>query len=206
MRIDLESLRKHYQSLSDDELLALDREELTEAARKCLDEECERRGLDAAPEPETPSDQEAYGRASIPAPADSDWLPDGVCACSFVSHPGGTAPSEAENARRALQEAGIPCQVSAAEVARATGDRPAQHEYRVMVPGALNLEAVSILDQEIFNPQLEADWRAHFESLTDRELAALQPEAICAGLLDRIARLKKAYNDEVSRRFRHSSE
>jgi hypothetical protein len=27
---------------------------------------------------------------------------------------------------------------------------------------------------------------------------------ICIGLADRIARLKRAYNDEVTRRFRHS--
>jgi hypothetical protein len=72
-----------------------------------------------------------------------------------------------------------------------------------MVPAPLNLKATSILDKEIFNPQLEADWRRHFQSLTDRELGELNPSVICAGLVDRIARLKRAYNDEVTRRFRH---
>jgi hypothetical protein len=205
VQVDLESLRRHYRSLSDDELSALKREELIEAAQKCLDEEWERRGLDAMQEPDTLQDDEGYDHTSFETPVNADWLEDAACACSFVSQPGGSAASDAENALRALQDAGIPCQVSAVEAAPATGDQPAQHEYRVMVPGALNLEAASILDQEVFNPQLEADWRAHFESLTDRELAALHPDVICAGLFDRIERLKKAYNDEVSRRFRHSS-
>ena len=70
-----------------------------------------------------------------------------------------------------------------------------------MAPAPLTLKATSILDKEIFNPQIEADWRIHLESLTDTELAALNPDVICAGLLDRIARLKRRYNDEVSRRF-----
>jgi hypothetical protein len=74
-----------------------------------------------------------------------------------------------------------------------------------MVPGALNLKATSILDKEVFNPQLESDWRIHFASLTDGELGALNPDVICAGLVDRIARLKRVYNDEISRRFRRSS-
>ena len=205
MPIDVESLRRHYGSLSDEELLALNREELIEVAQKCYDEELERRGLDEARESATAPDEQEYEDASFETAVDADWLQDAACACSFVSQPVGSAAADAENARTALQEAGIPCQVSAVEVAASTGDRPAQHEYRVMVPGALNLKATSILDKEVFNPQLEADWRMHFESLTDRELGALNPDVICAGLVDRIARLKRAYNDEVSRRFRVSS-
>ena len=104
-----------------------------------------------------------------------------------------------------LQGAGIPCQVSAREVAPSTRDQPAQHEYRVIVPAALNLEAASILDKEVFNPQLETDWRTHFASMTDQELGALNLDVICAGVVDRMARLKRAYNDEISRRFRHSA-
>jgi len=75
----------------------------------------------------------------------------------------------------------------------------------VIVPAALNLEAASILDKEVFNPQLETDWRTHFASMTDQELGALNLDVICAGVVDRMARLKRAYNDEISRRFRHSA-
>lgn len=205
MQIDLESLRRRYRSLSDEELLAVERNELTDAAQKCFDAEVERRGLAEAQESEPAPDEEALEGATFTAGVDPDWMQDAACACSFVSQPGGPAASDAENAREGLQGAGIPCQVSAMEVAPSTGDQPAQHEYRVMVPGALNLKAASILDKEVFNPQLEADWRTHFASMTDQELGALNPDVICAGLVDRIARLKRAYNDEISRRFRRSA-
>lgn len=201
MKVDLDALRRHYQSLSDDELLAIDREELVEAAQRCYDDELADRGLTS---PEELSAEE-YGEADFETGEDADWLQDAACACSFVSQPGGSAATDAGNARAALQEAGIPCQVSAIEVAAATGDQPAQHEYRVMVPGALNLIATSILDKEVFNPQLEADWRTHFQELSDQELRALHPDVICAGLVDRIARLKRAYSDELARRAKGSS-
>lgn len=205
MQIDLERLRRHYESLSDDELLAMERHELTDAAQKCFDEEVERRGLDEAQEPEAAPEGEAYEAGSSTTDVDADWLQDAACACTFVSQPGGSAALDAENARGVLQDAGIPCEVSVVEVASSTTDQPAQHEYRVMVPGSLNLKVTSILDKELFNPQLEADWRTHFASMTDRELGALNPDMICAGLIDRVARLRRAYNDEVSRRFRHSA-
>jgi hypothetical protein len=204
LQIDLERLRQHYGSLSDDELLAIGRDELTEAAQKCYDEELARRELSGPEEAEEEAGE--YTAAESDRGVDPDWLEDAACACSFVSQPGGSAATDAEGARGALEDAGIPCQVSVVEAAAPSGDQPAQHEYRVMVPGALNLKAAAILDKEVFNPQLEADWRTHFETLTDRELGALNPDVICAGLVDRIARLKRVYNEEISRRFRRSSE
>ncbi len=206
MQIDVERLRRHYESLSDDELRALDREDLTEAAQQCYDEEVARRGLAEAGEAEAPEREDEYEPTAFDAEAEPGWLEDAACACSYVSHPGGSAASDADIARDVLQQAGIPCQVSMVEAAPASGDQPAQYEYRVMVPGALNLKATAILDQEVFNPQLEADWRTHFQELSDDELAALHPDVICAGLADRIARLKRAYNEEIARRFQRSSE
>lgn len=205
MQINLESLRQHYRSLSDEELSSLNREDLIEVAQKCYDEERERRGLAETQESELAEGGEEYEEASEEGEAEPDWLEDAACVASFVSQPGGSAVSDAEAARLALHRGGIPCQLSIAEVAPSTGDQPAQHEYRAMVPAPLTLKATSILDKEVFNPQLEADWRIHLESLTDTELAALNPDVICAGLFDRIARLKRVYNDEVSRRFRGSS-
>ncbi|HEY7389764.1 MAG TPA: hypothetical protein VH640_14705 [Bryobacteraceae bacterium] len=205
MQINLESLRQHYRSLSDEELSALRRDELIEVAQKCYDEEWERRGFGETQESDLAEGSEEYEEAFAEDEAEPDWLEDATCVASFVSQPGGSAASDAEAARLGLQRAGIPCQISMAEVAPSTGDQPAQHEYRAMVPAPLTLKATSILDKEVFNPQLEADWRIHLESLTDAELAALNPDVICAGLFDRIARLKRVYNDEVSRRFRRSS-
>ena len=201
MQITLESLRQLYQSLSDEELLAVERNELTEAAQKCFDAEVEKRGLAEVQE----SDEEALQGTIFTAGVEPDWMEDAACACSFTSHPGGSAASDADKAQAALQGAGIPCHISAMEVEPPPGDAPVQHEYRVMVPGGLNLEAASTLDKEVFNPQLEGDWRTHFSSMTDEELGALNLDVICAGLADRIARLKRAYNDEISQRFRRSA-
>ena len=69
-----------------------------------------------------------------------------------------------------------------------------------MVPGARNLEAASALAMAIDNPQEGEMWRAHFEELSDEELRVLKFDAVCAGLRDRLARLKRAYDDEVARR------
>lgn len=205
MQIDPERLRQHYGSLSDEELSALKREELTEMAQQCYDQEWERRGLVETEESELVESGEDYEESSGDGEAETDWFQDAACVASFVGQPGGSAASDADEARLALQRAGIPCQISTVEVARSSDGQPAQHEYRAMIPAPFTLKATSILDKEIFNPQIEADWRIHLESLTDAELAALNPGVICAGLFDRIARLKRSYNHEVSRRFRHSS-
>jgi hypothetical protein len=62
-----------------------------------------------------------------------------------------------------------------------------------MVPEALNLQAASVLDTAIFNERAVVDWKTQLESLSDEELAALNIDALCAGLLDRVERMRKAY-------------
>jgi hypothetical protein len=62
------------------------------------------------------------------------------------------------------------------------------------------MHATSVLDRDLFNAQQEESWRAHLEVLSDAELSRLNPKVFCAGLLDRAARMKKAYEDEVARR------
>jgi predicted ester cyclase len=47
MKVTAQDLKQHYQNVSDDELLDLDRESLSEAARQCYDEEMARRQLSA---------------------------------------------------------------------------------------------------------------------------------------------------------------
>jgi hypothetical protein len=70
----------------------------------------------------------------------------------------------------------------------------------VMVPGALSLKASSVLDRDMFNEELEETWRTHFDHLSDEELRALRPDELCAGLLDRATRLKRAYEEAVAQR------
>jgi len=68
-----------------------------------------------------------------------------------------------------------------------------------MVPGALNLRATSLLDKEIFNEQVESGWRTHLQALSDEELLG-NKEILLEGTLDRVARLARAYDEEVARR------
>jgi hypothetical protein len=130
---------------------------------------------------------------------DPDWLENAACPCSFAASPGLYPATDAERARDVLLAAGIPCEIAAGQPGR-EDENLAQSEWRVLVPPALNLKAISVLDKEIFNPELEAEWRTHFGLLSDDELEALRPEDMCAGMLDRVERLTRAYRDEIARR------
>ena len=192
MRTDLEYLRRHYASLSDQALRAIDRTELTEEARHCYDVEVAQRKVVLQ--------QNAATKTSAAPQEDPRWMEDGACVGSFVAYPGGNGAADADEARAALQAAGIPCSIVMQEIPPEDPAPRRQFEYRVMVPGGLNLKAVSVLDQEIYNPKLEADWRAHFEELSDEELYGLNPDVVCAGMQDRIERLRRAYAGEIARR------
>jgi hypothetical protein len=212
VQIDRQELLDYYASLSDEELLALDRAELTEVAQKYYDSEIAKRRLtpdeaeslaephrSVAPLKREDDGEEAGAVLDFDNGAQPDWLENAACAIAFQVFPGGTAASDADNARDVLLAAGIPSHITLNRL-DAPDDPQARHEYCVMVPGARNLEATSVLDREIYNPKEEAMWRTHFEALSDKELRALSWEAICAGLLDRLERLKRAYGDEIARR------
>lgn len=156
MRIDTDELGRYYASISDEELCALDRSELSEAAQHVYDEEISRRKLEVR----SANASEAEENRS-PPPSDID--------ATIVATP-------------ADPEGGFPGGCS------------------VMVPGALLIHATSVLDRDVFNAKQAAEWRTLFADLTDEELSALDPEIFCAGLLDRAARLKRAYREEVARR------
>jgi len=230
VRIDSEDLRRHYAELADEELAAVDPDDLTEAARAVYDAEVARRGLPSrheAEETERGDDSsqsinqiEEIGNAIAeyddtgPPP---DWLEDALCACSFV-----TGLPMAVKARAILRHAGIPFYITMDQDEDDAPEVPLAPQYsrhvmapsalpqtamiRVMVPGTLVLPATSILDLEIFNAEKEAEWRNHFEELSDEELRALDPEIFCAGLLDLVARLRRAYEDEAARRELRSRE
>jgi hypothetical protein len=200
LKVDLAYLRRHFASLSDEALRAVNRAELVDAALKCYDEEVAQRQparrQATAPPRETPAPEEEEQPAAelaVGASAEPGWMEKAACVCTFVYVPEGDAAVQADEARQVLEDAGIPCRISLEKSRDGS-------EYRVLVPDAHNLEAVSILDREIFNSKLEAEWRAHFEVLSDDELHALDPEVICEGLLDRAERLRRAYEDELNRR------
>ena len=221
MRIDAKDIQRHYESLSDDELLAIDAGELTEVARQVHEDECARRGLqhEAEPEPEPEEDDDqpvavseeediedqddlaemddiGDGNLDVDTGPPPEWAEDAACACSFSMRRGDVCGKDAARARTVLRNVGIPCSLVLTPAEEEGGDAL----YSLMVPGALTLHATAVLDRDLFNEQHEVDWRNTFETLTDKELRSLNPEVFCSGLLDRVARLKRVYSEELARR------
>jgi hypothetical protein len=176
-------------------LLEIDPAHLTDAARRCYEAEFATRDLppDAAFLPAEEAGEDSFD-------VEPDWMEYAACPCSFTAVPGSNHAQEAERAREVLRAAGIPCHLDLASPEPRHEEVHHFDEYRVLVPASLNLEAISVLDKEIFNADLEADWRTRFAELSDEELRALNPEILCAGLLDRVERLTRAYTDEVAQR------
>jgi hypothetical protein len=202
MQIDPEQFSRHYASLSDDALLEIDPADLTEVARERYEQELRNRNLtdDFADEPETGrSEYEAASEDPQAADQDDDaWRDHAICACSFAQSRDADTPAvNAAEARTVLANAGIPAFIDSDPVDPNTGGRP---EYRVMIPAELRLLAESLLDKEIFNASLEADWAAHLEELPDEDLLAMSADELCAGILDRAARLKRALTRELAHR------
>ncbi len=197
MAIDVESLRRHFADLSDEALEEIDRNDLVEAARRCLDEERARRqAAEAAPDPDevVPGPPPAHSVADDAEPA---WLPDAVSAFSVTKHPRNTqAEDQSAEVCEVLRAAGIPNRLVVREP---QADFPYPY-YDVMVPGELGPHATSIIDRDFFNPAIEESWRGHLSELSDDELRVLDPDIFCAGMRDRAERLARAYHDELARR------
>ena len=203
MSIDPERLRQHYTKLSDEELLALNRDDLTDVAQKYYDWEIKRRGLEAPVEGEQDDEGDETFRTSLDNASDieiDDEEGDMFVASSFIVDRSDAAVGDAEDARHALVAAGIPCRVEVREVAGEPLSAEGHIERQVLVPVEWTLQATSVLDKEIFNPKMEADWKTHLEALSDNQLLALNADDICAGFLDRAERLRKAYRNEIRRR------
>ena|SRR5688572_2018330 len=207
MPIDPEDIRKHYASMNDDALLLVEREDLTREAQKIFDAEIQRRGIDVSESKKDDEGMAEEGRFFRSATEDDEEegpdeheLGNTFTVTTFSGTPAGIA--DATDARTALLAAGIPCEVTEHQIDPA--DEPVAdpyREYRVMVPDAFGLQAASVLDTAIFNARVEADWKTQLESLSDDELKALNVDALCAGLLDKAERLRKAYKREVARRL-----
>lgn len=97
MDISLDDFRRHFGLLSDESLLATDREELVDAAKTCYDEEIERRGLNAEPAVE-----ESGEPLAVAAEAPAEHGEGGLV--SIASYP---FPDEARLAWGLLKGAGI---------------------------------------------------------------------------------------------------
>jgi hypothetical protein len=164
MQVSIEDLRRHYASLSDEALEEIDPDELTEVARQCYQREVDQRGLlEPASEPVPNPDEVLHEDFDV----EPDWLDHAACPCSYTATPGSNHAPDAARAHDVLVAAGVPCYLSL--VSPDPGNEDSSHfdEYRVLVPESLNLKAISVLDRDIFNPEMEYDWRNHFSALSD---------------------------------------
>ena len=186
MEIDLAGLRRYYSNLSDDELLVVDRQDLTATGRKYFDQECARRGLARPSEPEPPPE------------AEPDSLGETWAVRSYVTYSFGMQAEEAERDCQILHAAGIPCRLEGAELEPIKNYRRTRIDLHVPIP--MYLPADSLLQKEAYNSEREAELRNTLETLTDEELRTLSEDLICSGIQDRLDRLRRVYREEAARR------
>jgi hypothetical protein len=223
MRIDPKDLRRHYESLSGEELLDIDRSELTPAAQGVYDQEIARRGLHHPPqqaqkqEQEQEQEEEPYHRpspvfkmdanwdfASQPGTDTDDgpppaWLEDAACSWSAYISPIVDYIGTGAEVQAALREAKIPNRIVVKPPEPEPPSAP-RSLYCVMVPGELAARAYGVVERKVFNREAEAEFRSQLQTFSDEQLRAMNPEDSWGGLLDRAERMKRAYLDEIARR------
>jgi len=165
VEVSLEDFRRHFEILSDEALLATNREELVEIARDCYDEEVSRRGLD--------SDEAEATEELSEQPADA--VDEMVLIATFGY------PEEANMARGLLESASIPSQIRN-ELAAVGG-----FEAKLMVPASFEEHALEVLSTEISEEELAAQAEAaglseemseeEFEEEPDSESEEMAEEA-----------------------------
>lgn len=193
MQVDPEQLRQLYESLSDEELLAVGRADLIEVAQKYYDAELNRRELTV--HLQEPDDVDEVPDVEI----GPDWLEDAAEVYSWTAFAQDPLPPEAFETRDVLEAAGIPCLLKLGEIPKDPYSKRT-HSWKLLVPGQLNMRAASIVDRDIFNQKFEDYWSAHLQELSDKELLSMSPKAIFCGLFDKVERVTRAYADEVARR------
>ena len=200
MKIEPEDFRRHYESLSDEALLEIDRNELVPIAQQIYDQEVGRRdlALDQTDDPPADEEQPVSGFHE-----DANWGDNTACAYSaYVQRAGDDATQRMLLARDMLTAAGIPAELSYRK------EKPENREMdvcEVVVPAQLILYAGSLIEKEIFNAEHEKAYRLYFSSLSDEELRSVDRNLLFGGLVDRLERVRRAYGDEVSKRAGASS-
>ncbi len=165
MQVDPEYLGRYYASLSDEALLDINGHDLVDVARGCFEAEVRRRQLDSSVDPAAAEESEVldldsdvdYGYELSRDEGEPEWLEEGAEVYSAVVRPGASNAPHADNARAALEAAGIPCYLDIYEEEPSEPVSPEPtHRWRVLVPGKLNLHATGVLQRDIFNADFEA--------------------------------------------------
>jgi hypothetical protein len=201
MPIDAEYLRRHYESLSDEALLEIDRADLTGVAQPIFDQEIARRQLHQ--HPEWTEAQENTPAVFEPGAIDNEgpppeWLEEAACPWSAYEDPSADYAGQGAEVQTALQDAGIPSRI----VVRPPDEEPAstpRNLYCVMVPGDFALRA-NIVVGKVFNRWAIAEWRSQLQSFTDEELLAINPADYWGALLEKAEAMKRAYQAELAER------
>jgi hypothetical protein len=205
MLIDRRELGRHYSSLTDEELLSMRRDELTSTAQVIYDLEIARRGLDEKPADEEEIERSVKSIEGVSELLDSDcpepeWLDNAVCVCSFDISPGSNSMERASLAKAVLQKEGIQSHLTSVREIPDNGSGSEKTIVNVMVPIGLTLHASSILERDLFNEEHETEWQTQLNAYSDKDLLALDPDIFCAGPLDRAARMKRVYAEEMAKR------
>ena len=137
MKITPEDLKASYRGMSDEELLAMDRVELTDMARKCYDGEMERRGLTAKAEPKEAEVEEPEEAA---AETEFDEPMVAVQNCGSADHAWAVVSQ--------LEAAGIPARIGGDDVRAANWLRMELGQYPVAVPASHAEAARDFLEAE----------------------------------------------------------
>lgn len=137
MTINADDFRRHFEILSDDALLATNRDDLVESARQCYDEEVARRNLNQETESAEPA-------AMQPVP-EGDQL---VSISTFMSG------EEANLARGLLEDGGIPA------ILANEHSGLGMFQLELKVPESFVDQALEILEMEISDEELAAQAEA----------------------------------------------
>jgi hypothetical protein len=140
VEVSLDDFRRHFELLSDETLLATNRDELVEGARECYDEEVARRGLYSPPD-------EPVAAEAITT-EESHQAEDLVLIATYI------IPDEASLARGLLESAEIPFRLEN-ELAPLGG-----FQLRLLVPAAFEADALEVLESEISEEELAAQAEA----------------------------------------------
>ena len=154
MKVDAEDFRRVYESMNDDALLAVKRDELVEMAQQCYDAEVARRGLGAGEEIVAP---EAEG-------AEAAGGSEGMVELATF-----TDVDDARLARALLKAAEIPCYLENSDPTASWIGKPGMGGFRLSVPPEWVEQAKEVLETEISEEELAAQAEAAGEFEEEEE-------------------------------------
>jgi hypothetical protein len=146
VKVDADDFRRVYESLNDEALLAVKRDELVEVAQQCYDVEVAQRGLTAHDD-----------AAAVPAPGSAEAATEELVEVATF-----TDADDARLARDLLASAEIPAYLAAD--ATLPGNMSAPSGFRLSVSPFLVDQAREVLDSRISDEELAAQAEAAAEA------------------------------------------